>query len=405
LFFTFLSNLGFFHVIVQTPTTGYLPAMRILFVSGLTGFASGGVNTEMCRLIGGMRQRGAEVAFAIDRLPPPLEGVRHFQIAYPPDDQVGEKIKSAVADFKPDCVHLIGGGLSVLRPLNSMGLAVPWVFTAHNLPPFEQISKYFLGHNRLHYLVRNARALPTTLLWKRLLRSGTFSKVVAHSQTVAGHLTDYGCPADKVVMIPFGTQAIATEHTSAPSPFPADAYPKILTVAGYAHHKGIHDYIAAVGQLVKTFPRLAYRIIGNSRNQQYTRFLQDRIDHLKIGVNVTLLRSADDAVKQAALTAADLYVQPSHEEGFCLAFAEAIMVVPRLIGCRTGEIAGMAGNSPGVKLVEPKDVGGFVTATQQVLQTTADQIDLPGRAAGLRTRYSWETYLNKHAELFGGDAR
>jgi len=374
--------------------------MRILFVSGLTGFASGGVNTEMCRLIVGMRDRGADVAFVIDRLPGSFEGIRHFPITYPPNKEVGAKILSAANEFKPDCVHLVGGGLSVLRPLNAMKLSVPWIFTAHNLPPFEQISGYFLGHNQLHYVVRDARALPTTVLWKHLLRTGTFSKVIAHSQTVAGHLTDYGCPAAKVAMIPLGCEAPAATPSTAPSPFPHDAYPKILTVAGYAHHKGIHDYISAAGQLISKFPKLAYRIIGNSRNQQYTKFLQNRIDQLKLGNNVALLRSASDEVKQSALSALDLYVQPSHEEGFCLAFAEAAMIAPRLIGCRTGEIAGLAGDAPSVQIVASKDIPGLVTATNQVMAVEVSSADVTARVNRLVECYSWAAYLDQHAALF-----
>jgi glycosyltransferase involved in cell wall biosynthesis len=375
--------------------------MRILFVSGLTGFASGGVITEMCRLIGGMRDRGADVAFVIDRLPPPLSDVRHFPIKYPPTKEVGASIKAAVDEFKPDCVHLVGGGLSVLRPLNDMGLKIPWYFTAHNLPPFEQISGWFFGHNRLYYLMRDARALPTTLLWKRLLRRGTFSKVIAHSQTVAGHLMDYGCPADKAVMIPLGCEVPESKPSTAESPFPSDAWPKILTVAGYAHHKGIHDYIDAAAQLIPTFPKLAYRIIGNSRNQKYTAFLQSRIDTLKVADHVKLLRSASDEVKQAALSSVDVYVQPSHEEGFCLAFAEAAMVAPRLIGCRTGEIAGLAGDGSGVKLVDSRDVTGLVTATREVMTTNLQPSDISSRASRLMATYSWEKYLDQHASLFG----
>jgi hypothetical protein len=105
-------------------------------------------------------------------------------------------------------------------------------------------------------------------------------------------------------------------------------------------------------------------------------------------------------VKWAALATADLYVQPSHEEGFCLAFAEAVMVAPRLIGCRTGEIAGLAGGDPTTRVVEPKDVTGMVAATEALLAVPVTPADVDARAQRLLGRYSWSAYLDRHLALF-----
>ncbi len=379
--------------------------MRILFVSGLTGFATGGVQTEMVRLIGGARDRGADVAFVVDRLPGRLPAVRHFPIDYPPSPRAAEQVATAVAAFGPDCVHVIGGGLNILRPIDRMGLAVPWVFTTHNLPPFERISSHFPGHAKLHYLLRDARALPTVLAWKWLLRRGTFAATIAHSREVASHLVAYGCPAAKVAMIPFGCgEAADVAVDPAASPFPADAHPKVLTVAGYANHKGVHDFITAAAALLPQFPKLAYRVVGNSRNKEYTQFLHDRIKGLGLTDHVALLRNASNDVLHAAMAAADLYVQPSHEEGFCLAFAEAAMVAPRLLGCRTGEIAGLAEGDPTARVVDPMDVPGLVAATRELLALPVGPADVAERVRRLRERYSWAAYLDRHMDLFSRPA-
>ena len=383
------------------PTPRIVRRMRILFVSGLTGYSAGGVQTEMVRLVGGLAGRGDDVAFAIDKMPVGLESVRHFPLKYPPTAESAGQVAAAVGDFKPDCVHVVGGGLNLLRPMDVMKLAVPWVFTAHNLPPFERISNSFPGHNRLHYWVRNARAIPTVMTWKRFLRGGTFARVIAHSETVAGHLKDFGCPAWKIVTIPFGCEVGLAVGVTSASPFPADAHPKVLTVAGYAHHKGIHDYIDAVARLRATFPNISYQIVGNSRNKPYTHFLQRLIEELKLTGHITLLRDASDEVKNTAMAAADLYVQPSHEEGFCLAFAEAAMVVPRLIGCRTGEIAGLAANESTARVVSPKEVSALVAATVELVAMPVTADDVAGRARRLEERYSWKAYLDRHAEVFG----
>jgi glycosyltransferase involved in cell wall biosynthesis len=396
-----------------------VPPMRILFVSGLTGYSAGGVQTEMVRLVGGLSDRGDDVAFAIDKLPGGLDGVRQFPLKYPPTAESASQVAAAVGEFKPDCVHVVGGGLNLLRPMDAMKLGVPWVFTAHNLPPFERISDWFPGHNRLHYWVRNARAIPTVLTWKRFLRSGTFARVIAHSETVARHLKDFGCPAGKIVAIPFGCQRGEQRRMgkgesggggdegslpqsvspSPPLPLPHSCFPRVLTIAGYAHHKGIHDYIDAVARLLPKFPKISYQIVGNSRNKPYTQFLQRRIEELKLTDHVTLLRDASDAVKHAATAAADLYAQPSHEEGFCLAFAEAAMVVPRLIGCRTGEIAGLAAGESTARVVSPKDVDALVAATSELMAMNVSAEDVADRVRRLEERYSWGAYLDRHSSV------
>jgi len=156
--------------------------------------------------------------------------------------------------------------------------------------------------------------------------------------------------------------------------------------------------------LAARFPTLAYRAIGNSRNSAYTAFLRGRIAALGLGDRVALVDDADDAAKQAALAAADLYVQPSHEEGFCLAFAEAAMVAPRLVGCRTGEIAGLAGGDPTTRVVEPKDVTGIAAAATELLAVNVTPADVAARAQRLVERYSWAAYLDQHMDVFGRPA-
>ena len=64
------------------------------------------------------------------------------------------------------------------------------------------------GNNSLHYFLRDVRALPNMIAWKRFSQGGGFGSVIRHSRAVADHLVHYGCPAGKVVLIPFGCDAV-----------------------------------------------------------------------------------------------------------------------------------------------------------------------------------------------------
>jgi glycosyltransferase involved in cell wall biosynthesis len=374
--------------------------LRVLFLSGLTGFGLGGAQTELIRLVDGIRRLDVVPACAIDHQPEELSGVTHFDLEYPPGDEARRQVVEAVSQFKPDCVHLVGGGIGFLRAVDSLQLRVPWVFTAHNLPPFERIFPYFHGNNSLHYFLRNLRALPSVMAWKRFLRNGKFKNVIAHSVGVAEHLAQYGCPAAKIRVIPFGCDV--AEPGVGSSPFPADAEPRILTIAGFAHHKGIHDYLEVVKRLTADYPKLTYLVIGNSRGEEYLGFLNRRIKQLGLERNVELIRNASDAVKQAALCSATLYVQPSHEEGFCLAFFEGAMMVPRILGTRAGEMAAVVEEDAGGRVVTSMDLGALERATRELLGANVPAENLERRRERLSEWYSWARYLDGHLRIYEG---
>ena len=187
-------------------------------------------------------------------------------------------------------------------------------------------------------MARDARALPSMAAWRIFLRAGRFRGVVAHSDVVAERLRHCGCPAHKVHKIPFGFDVPELPANGA-SPFPEHASPKILSVGGLVHHKGLHDLVRAMPGLRRSFPRAHLCIVGERRDKAYAAYLERLIARQRAQHCVSLLGDATEATKAAALRDADLYVQASHEEGFCLAFAEAAAIVPRLVGTRTGEIA------------------------------------------------------------------
>jgi glycosyltransferase involved in cell wall biosynthesis len=155
-----------------------------------------------------------------------------------------------------------------------------------------------------------------------------------------------------------------------------------------------------VAGLLPQYPDLSYRLIGMSRDRRYVTFLRKLIDRVGLGGRAELMHAASDAVKFAALRHADLYVQPSHEEGFCIAFIEAAMVAPRLVGADTGEIAAIAAGDPWAAVVPPMNPAGIEAAARRLLAMTPPPGAVAERRQRLATRYSWDRYLDQHAELY-----
>lgn len=374
-----------------------------MFVTGLTGFGVGGARTEEIRLVRGAADKGCEVAMCSDVLGGELAGIAHFRLDYPPDNQAPEQLSRALAEFRPELVHVVGGGVKFLNVCDQQITTVPWVFTAHNAPPAERIFPRLYRNSRLHYAVRNALTLPNVWYWARYLKNARFHTVICHSKTVAARLAEVGCPTEKICQVPFGSELPATAFQADPShksPFPADAWPKLLTVAGLAHHKGQLDGVRMAARLQGDFPKLSYLLIGMARDKKYRAYIEREIQNLGLSQNVSILNAVSEQTKFAALRAADVYVQPSHEEGFCIAFLEAAMLVPRLIGTDTGAIAAMAEGDSAAKVVKPGNVRGLETAARELLRQEIAPGALERRRAELSRRYSWEAYLEAHLQTY-----
>jgi glycosyltransferase involved in cell wall biosynthesis len=375
--------------------------MRVLFVSGLTSYGMGGAQLETIRLIQGIAAQCSDVGIVVDGPLQALPNVRHFTLTYPPTPDAASQVRDAMSSFTPDVVHLVGGGVGLLRQLNAVVPPVPWVFTAHNVPPAERSFPGLYGHNDLYYLVRDLRALPSTLIWKSFLRNASFRYVIAHSEAVAQRLRDYGTPRTKVLKIPFGfgVPALTSEGRS---PFAQGASPKILTIGGFAHHKGLHDIVRIMGRIRSAFPRAHCCILGERRYRGYAAFLQNLIKEERVADCVSLIFDADEETKVAALNNAELYIQASHEEGFCLAFAEAAAFIPRLVGTDTGEIRGLAADDACAVVVAPKDLNGLLDAATSLLGASPPADAQLQRRARLRERYSWLDYYARHVAAYTG---
>ncbi|HET6246845.1 MAG TPA: glycosyltransferase family 4 protein [Tepidisphaeraceae bacterium] len=376
--------------------------MKVLFVTGLTGFGIGGARTEEIRLVRGAANAGCDVAMCSDVLAGELTGIRHFRLDYPPGEKAPGQLADAMREFKPELVHVVGGGVRFLADCDKTMTQSPWVFTAHNVPPAERIFPRLYGNTRLHYAVRNALAIPNVWSWAKYLKHSRFHTAICHSQTVARRLREVGCQLGKIREIPFGSElpADALHDIAASSVFPAEAWPKIVTVAGLAFHKGQLDAVRLAARLLSDFPKLSYRLIGMTRDKKYRAYVEKAIADLGMSQHVSIIHSAPEAVKFAAMREADLYVQPSHEEGFCIAFLEAAMLSPRLIGGNTGAIAAMADGDATARVVPPGAISAMAQAARELLAKVVAPQTVTHRRQALARRYSWQTYLDAHLQAY-----
>ena len=372
--------------------------MRVLILSDVSGFMPGGVPAETRELIGGLAGDGHILGFAGDVPVTNVRLARHFPITIPIGPSFGRQVAATLEEFKPDFVHVIcmsSRGVLELAPLLR---SHSWALTVHSVSPYEQKLRLCHRHEGLHYALRSLRCLPKTLGWRWVLSSGKVPRLIVHSDFVAQVVERYGFPAHLVelVSLPFLPRSV-DRGPQAPA---SNGELQLTTVGGLAHTKGQHDVIKALPELVRRFPRLRYQLIGEIRDDSYVRWLKRLA--IRLGVADRLLFSVDldQAAKTEALRRADVYVQPSHEEGFCLSYAEAAALVPRLVGTRTGAIAAMSRDDPGARVVPVRDPRALADAIGALMAVDLPADHMADRAARLSEQFSYDAYLRAHETIY-----
>ena len=369
------------------------PPTRVLLVTGLTHWGRGGVQRETESLARSLASRGVPVALASDR---EIPSVPHFPIAYPPTSTAPEQIWDAIRDFRPHVLHAIGGGVAFLRHVAEVA-TVPLVLTVHCVPPFERTSRLAFGRNTLYRALRDAAGLPSRLAWSRFLSQRRHDRDIVHSPVIASQVLSCGEDPSRLIEIPLGCEppqgAIAT-------PSPTTASPRLLTVAGFAHQKGVHDALRALAPLVREHPGLRYLIMGERREPKYLAWLRRLADSLGLASHVEFASDASEEAKLAAMRECDLYLQPSHEEGFCLTFLEAALCARTLVATSTGAMPAVARGFPEIQIVPPADVRCLRGAIRAALSRHADDASVARRRDVLLQRFSWSAHAEAHINLY-----
>jgi glycosyltransferase involved in cell wall biosynthesis len=373
--------------------------MRTLLISDVTGYMRGGVPEEIRLLATGMHSRGHAIGYCGDLPILSGGGVQHFPLTIESVQRLQTSVSAAVASFRPDLVHIMAlssGGVRALLPI--LG-SRPWLLTCHSIPPYERKLSAFHANEQLHYFARGIRFFPHSLAWRFLLTRGSVPTIVTHSRWVSDVVCRYGFPSARTREILIGIDA-GIESIHRLDITPSLGFPRIVTVGGIAHTKGQHDAVRAISSLLSDFPNLSYQIIGEVRDPSYLTYLRSLIDRVQLSGHVSIGTNVDEQSKQHALRSADLYVQPSHEEGFCLAYIEAASKVPRLIGTDTGAIRQVSQGDEGMQVVPPRAPLALASAIRALLRKPLSAGLMSWRVERLALDFSWKGYLDEHETLY-----
>jgi glycosyltransferase involved in cell wall biosynthesis len=216
--------------------------------------------------------------------------------------------------------------------------------------------------------------------------------VIANSPVTARTLvTDYDVAADCITVAPPGTdrpQTVSRRDTRTGTV-------ALLAVGAVVPRKGYDDLVAALA----TLPDLDWRLViagDATRDATAARLLRSQIVEADLSGRITLKGAVRKDELAQLYVSADLFVLPSHYEGFGMAFAEAIAHGLPVIGTTAGAIVETVPAEAGI-LVPP---GGRVALAVALRRLIADRAERARLAAGARAAANKLPTWRGSAELF-----
>jgi len=204
--------------------------------------------------------------------------------------------------------------------------------------------------------------------------------VLANSAGTARRCHDRGARAVRVVHL-------GADPPAAPASPPA--IPTLVTVANLIERKRIADVIRAVALLSDAWPQLRHMVVGDGPERA---MLQALATSLGVADRISFLGrlAPDDAV--AIGRQASMFVLPSTDEAFGVAYVEAMAAGVPAIGCRgedgPEEIAAAGG---GIELVPARDPVALAAAVDSLLGDSErlDRLRASARETVLGS-FTWE---------------
>ncbi|MGE3956960.1 MAG: glycosyltransferase family 4 protein [Vicinamibacterales bacterium] len=216
--------------------------------------------------------------------------------------------------------------------------------------------------------------------------------VIVTSRRTVEAVVDLGVPAPSIAVVEPGTAPAAIAAGSGGGPL------HLLCVASITPRKGHLTLLEALEQVCHHEWRLT--CVGSlDRDAAYGRGVAQRLASRPLAGRVTLAGELAGAPLDALYDTADLFVLPTHYEGYGMVVAEALARALPVVSTPTGAIADLVGDAAGV-LVAPGDATALAAALDRLLSDTGELERL--RRGAERVRQSLPTWADASARM--GDA-
>ena len=372
---------------------------KILIISEVSSYMRGGVPTETRHLITGLHERGYTVAFAANAALCQSELTEFLQINFPIDKTKIDELKVFCASFCPDLIHIIAMSSSGILKLQPLLRKYNWILTIHSVPPQERKLPYFHAMEKIHYAARYLRFIFNIIIWRFMFLRIWTVELIVHSQFVADAALSTGANKKNIHIVPLPFVPLQSVSDASPELKPGAGL-RVASIGGLAHTKGQHDLIKAMAIVKKVHGEVSCIIAGEIRDGSYYQYLQKLVIDLGLINDVEINTEMSDLERDALLSNCDVYVQPSHEEGFCFAYLEAAAIVPRLVCTSTGAMALASTGDAGARVVPISSYELLAEAILDVARETLTANHMLLRRERLNPIFCLNRYLDASEAIY-----
>ena len=173
---------------------------------------------------------------------------------------------------------------------------------------------------------------------------------------------------------------------------------RLLSVGFLRPDKGHALVIKALTELIKEFPGLQYRIVGDGSERQN---LEALTKELGVENQVVFCGSLPHPEAMREMSECDVFILASRREAFGVVYLEALAHSKPIIGTQGEGIAEILNTIPVGKAVPPQDVPAIVRALQELFRQPEKAREMGRRGQELVNReFTWRTNAEKTLEVY-----
>lgn len=309
-------------------------------------------------------------------------------------DNVLEKSKQ----YNIQLIHLLFG-LFLAEKINTQELrkhGIKTINTIHNVPPFE-CSNSWRDDTPIKYYKDEIRKIGVRYINKKRIQKNEFDVYITPSKIVKEELSKYIFPKEKIKVIGHGgSEYILTSNKT----LNQNSKIQILTVGGMVPHKNQHLIPAIAAHLINENIDFIWNIVGPARNQRYVDSIKSAIVDLKLTSSVYLHNSTTDEELSEFYSNANLYIQLSSEEGFCMTVLDAIAYGIPTLGTPAGAIPEM------LEIVEGTVIENHLPTLKPIITHYCKILDSLTINHGLlnkfKNTYTWSNATKQLLNIYNG---
>jgi glycosyltransferase involved in cell wall biosynthesis len=227
------------------------------------------------------------------------------------------------------------------------------------------------------------------------------SRVFAVSESLRQIALSLGTPPERVRVVGNGVdltkfRAVDKQEARRSLGLPIDAK-VIISVGGLVERKGFHRVLDCMPALLQRFPRLVYLIVGGpSAEGDWSQRLAHQSERLGLGRHVRFLGALPSSELPLPLSAADVFVLATTNEGWANVFLEAMACELPVVTTSVGGNAEVVSDSSLGVIVPPDDPDRLTGTLCEALEREWDR----GAIRRYAERNSWDGRIAVLVEEF-----